>query len=519
MAFAGELKPFQKEAFDMMLEKQSALLAVTMGGGKTVVTIATCEELLETGKADLVLVVVPSSLKYQWASSLDQFAPDATYVVVDGSPSRRLAHYTRAHKDAEYLICNYEQVVNDWDVFFKDVPCDVMVVDEVQAIKSFRSKRSKHIKAIRPPYRFGLTGQPVENRAEEVFSIMEWVDPDLLGNFRTFDRTFIKRNHWGAVEEYVNLDLLHRTLRSKMFRRSYDDIKHLLPEVTTREQTVPLGRRVHGLYKTIAEHLIAELDNLQGSGGFDVHAHYGRADEESDGTRGRVMAMISALRMCTDDARLLVHSARKWLDADTSDGSEYAAGLLDAGVLDDVAKNMDRPSRKVTEALNLLLDVVGEGRKVVLFSTFKQTLYWLEELLDTKGVGSVLFHGEMNPKAKEMARQDFLTNPDAMVFLSSDAGGTGLDLPNASVLVNFNFPWSAGQIQQRDARIRRLSSAHERVHVVNLLCENTVDERMLAMLRKKQEIGDAVVDGKIASTGAVSMVELGTLKNFLKATL
>src|SRR5882724_10026249 len=232
--FTGTLYPFQEEAVKVMLAIGHILVAFEMGLGKTVITIAVIEDLLERSEVASGLIIVPSSLKYQWKRMIDQFTSGALVLVIDGDPETRRKQYAQAQTgEWDYIICNYEQIVNDW-LQVKKIPIDYVVVDECTAIKGFRAKRTKRIKKLQPPYRFGLSGQPLENKPEEVYSIMEWIEPDHLGRFDTFDRSFIVRNAWGKPLRYRNLPTLHHRLANRMVRKRRDDpeVRDQLPKVT-----------------------------------------------------------------------------------------------------------------------------------------------------------------------------------------------------------------------------------------------------------------------------------------------
>ena len=167
MSFKGTLWPFQREAVDRMIVMQTLLVAYEMGLGKTVITIAACEELIEAGKAGGVFVVCPASIKLQWKRMIEEFAPEANIMVVSGDARKRQGQYdSYFRQEAEYLIINPEQMVADWDIVSK-LPRDIIVADEVQWAKNFKPNRSKKLKRLKATYQWGLTGQPIENRAEE----------------------------------------------------------------------------------------------------------------------------------------------------------------------------------------------------------------------------------------------------------------------------------------------------------------------------------------------------------------
>lgn len=513
-----------------MLERGRVLVAYDMGLGKTVITIAALEQLYEDGELDAGLIVALSSLKWQWAQQIAVWTdcdtrvvrmgdeelvvptPD-TCVVVEGSPAQRAQQYAwiRKHKPT-YALLHYEQVVNDWK-YVRKLPRDFVVCDEVTAIKSFRSQRSRRVKRLQADFLYGLTGQPIENKAEELFSILQWVDDEVLGRHEHFDKAFIVRNPFGGIKRYRNLPTLHRRVADVMVRKSrYDeDVKPYLPEVMP-----PVVKRVRfdrpgaKLYRVVAAELLEDLTEAAEMFGsnFDVSSHYGLGDESPDANamRGRIMAKLTCLRMLCDHPQLLRLSAAAYRDTGPT-GSEYADELDRRGVLGD---NLGTP--KLDAAMRYLDDLLEEAPKVVLFSYFKPTLRMIQRRTEHD---AVLFHGDMDARAKEAAKRHFQTDPACRLFLSSDAGGYGVDLPQASALVNYNLPWSSGKLEQRNSRIIRASSEFRAVTIGYMLMRGSVEEHYHAGLNDKKAVADAVVDGKgINAKGGVDLT-MGTLTDWL----
>ena len=169
MTFTGTLLPYQPEAVDRMCERTKMLVAYDLGLGKTVLTIAALERLMDENKiTEPGLIICLSSLKYQWANQIEKFTDGTSNaLVIDGTKAKRAEQYEQAYSwrtsGVDYIILNYEQVVNDWE-HVKDLPRGFVVLDEATAIKSFKSKRSKMVKKLsNTPFRFALTGTPIEN--------------------------------------------------------------------------------------------------------------------------------------------------------------------------------------------------------------------------------------------------------------------------------------------------------------------------------------------------------------------
>lgn len=523
MTFRGTLLPYQPEAVDRMCDRGSMLVAYDLGLGKTVLTICAVEDLMDSGEIkEPGLVVCLSSLKYQWASQIEKFTDSTSKaLVIDGTPAQRQAQYEQAmdwrNTGVDYIILNYEQVVNDWK-FVSKLPRGFVVLDEATAIKSFRSKRSKYVKKLDSPYRFALTGTPIENgKPEELYSIMQFVDSSVFGRFDLFDQTFIVRNAFGGVDRYRNLPLLHKTLSQAAVRKSQDDddVRPYLPETIHAEPIrVMFDRATTKVYRHIVNDLLTDLEEVQNlfGGNFNIMAHYGLESEgggPADELRGRLMSKITALRMLCDHPDLLKKSAAEY-DAMAGTGSKYAAELAAEDLLEKLTK---------TPKLDALVDYVEQfldadpNNKLVIFSVFVPTLNKIADRLQKYGTRN--YSGQMNAKEKEQAKVDFQTDPNIRVLVSSDAGGYGVDLPQANLLVNYDLPWSSGAAVQRNGRIRRASSEWKRVVIQDLLMHGSIEERQWQMLQQKNSVATAVIDGKgINDRGGVDLT-VGSLRAFL----
>ena len=508
MTFKGTLFPFQQEAVDMMLSRRALLLAHGLGMGKTISSIAACESLIDSGEAQCVLVLAPASVKWQWKHQLDKFTDGALVKVIEGAKGERMSQYRAVKRgDLEYVIMNYEQVVADWDIV-RHLGFDAIVADEVVAIKDPGAKRSRHVKRLKAPYRFGLSGQPIENRPEELFSIMEWIDPTVLGTSVMFDRTFISRNTFGGVKHYKNLHLLRETMGGAMHRRTRKDVADQMPAVVEQAYIIdfdPAGQR---LYARIVRELLSDIKAVPGFSSFSIANHYSGIDD--GGAMGKIMPKLMALRMLCDHPALLSYSADQFDDPAARAGSAYASDLISSGALAGVKR-----SPKLDEALRLIDDVMDAdpANKVVLFSFFKPMLAIIGDHLK---VPHALFTGDQTPRERDAAVQRFTDDPECRVLLSSDAGGIGVDLPVANYLISYDLPWSAGKFEQRNGRILRISSKWPEVTLLSLLMRDSVEERMLEMLDEKLAIASAWMDGEGVDGQGVFNLTLGTLADFLE---
>jgi SNF2 family DNA or RNA helicase len=516
--FKGTLKPYQEEAVAKMVEMQTILVAYEMGLGKTPMTIAATENLRDLGKVkETTLVLCLSSLKYQWQKEVQKFS-DSTALVIDGTPKQRKDQYDQ-HQDYDYVIMNYEQVVNDWEII-KAFRFSAIICDEATAIKGFKAKRAKKVKELakRIPIRFALTGTPIENgKPEEIFSIMQFVDASILGRFDIFDKTFIVRNYFGGVQRYRNLEVLHNRLQQWSVRKSQkdEDVKPYLPDAIYREPIlVKLDSKSQKLYDYITADLmtvLSEAREMLGSS-FNLAAHYGQQYDPGDPAnelRGQIMSRIGALRMLCSGFSTLVESASNF-EAHNGKGSAYIHSL--SSQVHELTKAKKRDT--LVDYLKDHLDI-EPTYKAVVFSSYVTSVWDIVANLENAGYTAVGYTGEMNARQKEEAKVTFQTSPTCRVLVSSDAGGYGVDLPQANLLVNYDQPWSSGLAVQRNGRINRASSTWPSITIQDILVLDSIEQRQYDMLKQKSNVAGAILDGAgINDKGGVDLT-VGSLIDFL----
>ena len=524
MSFTGSLLPYQPEAVDRMCERGAILVAYDLGLGKTVITIAALERLMDEKKIkEPGLIICLSSLKYQWANQIEKFTNGTSNtLVVDGTPTKRRKQYEEAcdwrTSGIDYIILNYEQVVNDWS-YIQKLPRGFVVLDEATAIKSFRSKRSKSVKKlINTPFRFALTGTPIENgKPEELYSIMQFVDPTVLGRFDIFDSAFIVRNSWGGVQHYRNLHTLHKKLQDSCVRKAQKDpdVAPYLPDSIHKDPVkIVADRKTSKLYDKIKESLLNDLDEAQNMFGasFNIMAHYGIESKRGgpeDEMRGKIMSKIGCLKMLCSHPELLKTSAKKFQQLNGT-GSAFAYDLVTSGLLDGVtnSQKLDYLVQYVKEFLDQ-----DEANKVVIFATYVDMLDMISNELGPTICR--LYSGKLDAQTKEENKVAFNTDFSIRVLISSDAGGYGVDLPAANLLINYDLPWSSGSAVQRNGRIKRASSQWPSIVIQDLIIAGSIEERQYEALQQKNALANAVIDGEgINENGGISM-NVNSLKQFL----
>ena len=306
------LRPYQIEAVDRIVERGNLLLALTMGAGKTAAAVVAVRQLRRQRVVDSGVVFALKSTKWQWQREIQRWDPRAKVQVVDGDKRSRVVAIRRAGR-YHYTIMHYECLVNDWDTIRAFLPIDFVILDEATAIKSFRAKRSRAAKALakRSKVRMALSGQPVENRPEELFSIMEFVDAEVLGSFHKFDRTFIVRDGYGRPTRYRNLNLVTQRLGPAMYRKSREDIAEWLPEMIEIEMPIQLDPATMALHDLVRHDLSTAIDKALANGSpgsFDILSHYGRTQSGRDASlMGDVMSRLLAMRMLSQSSGAAEH--------------------------------------------------------------------------------------------------------------------------------------------------------------------------------------------------------------------
>ena len=425
-----------------------SILGDDMGLGKTIQTLAAIELLARERGIGRVLVVAPASVKYQWESEIKKFTGRATQVI-DGSPEERKEQYTTV---TFYRLVNYEQVVRDRAAINAWKP-DVIVLDEAQRIKNWASKTAKEVKRLISRYAIVLSGTPLENKLEELFSIVQFVDERRFGPAFQFLNDHRVLDDKGNIVGYRNLDTIRERLEPIFLRRTRGEVLTQLPARTdttiyvelSDEQRTPYEEQRTTLARLLQKGFLSEID------------------------RKRVLASLANMRL-----------------------------LCDSTFLFDKTTNV---SPKLVEFAELIRDLVpltpgGQAtpHKLVVFSQWETMLNLAAEVLDRLGVGYALLHGGMPGKDRKAVMATFNTDPDCKVFLSTDAGGTGLNLQVADTVVNLELPWNPAVLEQRIARVHRMGQSRP-VRVVNFITRGTVEESVLRTLEQKKLLFAGVFEG------------------------
>jgi superfamily II DNA or RNA helicase len=440
------LYPYQQEGMLHLAFTGRALLADEMGLGKTVQAIAACELLRRTRGIRRVLVISPASLKGEWEEQIAKFT-DLPVQIIQGPRARRLHQYD---EPLFFNLANYEQIRPDVEEINATLRPDVIILDEAQRIKNWQTKTAMSVKRLSSPYAFVLTGTPVENRIDEIYSITQFLNPYIFGPLFRFNRDFYQLDEKGRAIGYKNLDELHKRLLAIMLRRRKEDVEGQLPGRTINTYFVPMHKEQmlrYGEYETKAARLAAMARKRP------------LKKEEME----RLQQYLACMRMLCDTPYIL--------DQDC------------------------RISPKLKELGNILQELMEDGdHKIIIFSEWERMLQLVREQAEEMGLGYALHTGKIpQPKRRDEIRR-FKNNPECRLFLSTDSGATGLNLQVANVVINLDMPWNPAKLEQRIARAWRKHQKRP-VQVINLVSEHSIEHRMLSLLEQKRSLAEGVVDG------------------------
>jgi SNF2 family DNA or RNA helicase len=451
------LFPYQMHGAIFAACRGRVALADDMGLGKTIQAIAAAELLRRWRGIERVLVVAPASVKYQWKTEIEKFC-DRTAQVIDGLLPQRRKLYANP---AFFNLTSYELVLKDVDEIRKLSP-DLIILDEAQRIRNWVTATARAVKQLKSRYAFVLTGTPLENKLEELYSVVEFVDGRRLGPAFRFLHDHRMEDQKGKLLGYRGLDQIHRKLEPILLRRTRKEVLPELPKRTDQIFRVPMTPEQAGPYSEQNDILAKIMHKWERQGWL------------SEIDLRRITCAIQNMRM-----------------------------LCDSTFLFDKETNVSPKLREFREIIREL--AIEEDRKVVVFSEYERMTYLAAQELTRLKIGWVSLHGGVPARKRGDLLARFRTDPKCKVFLSTDAGGVGLNLQSASAVINFEPPWNPARLEQRIGRVHRMGQMSP-VQVIHLLTEKSIEERVWETLRLKKALFAGLFD---ARADEVSFEKLG----------
>jgi SNF2 family DNA or RNA helicase len=385
--------------------------------------------LVHAGLIKTVLIVCPKPLVINWSRELRTWAPDVPFEVLGGDTEARRAMWRVSNCPVK--LVNYELLTRDVaEVAHESVKFDVVVLDEAQRIKNWSAKTTQAVKRLRSRYAFILTGTPIENRLDELYSLVDFLDPSLLGPLFRFNREYYQLDDRGRPAAYQNLAQLHARIQPLLLRRRKAEVETELPERTDRNHFVPLSAEQQGEYES-HEGVVARLASIA------------KRRPLTQQGQEKLLRHLNMMRMVCDTGYIL-------------DQEQKECPKL-------------RELEKILEECR-----ENAGVKIIIFSEWERMLQLARELCQRMELGFAWHIGTVPQKKRRGEILLFKSDPNCRVFLSTDSGAAGLNLQIASVVINCDLPWNPAKLEQRIARAWRKHQTRP-VTVVNLISENTIE--------------------------------------------
>ena len=443
------LRPYQKIGFNWLSTivnyKFGGLLADEMGLGKTLQIISLLLARKEKMQNQLPsLIVAPASVIYNWQAEVKKFAPSLNVALLDGTKKERERLLLDAKK-YDLLISSYQSLNRDLEAY-QNLIFDVEVIDEAQNIKNQQSVTTKTVKVIKAHHKLALTGTPIENKLSELWSIFDYLMPGFLGSYPDFRKKYelpiVKEQDKEAEDQLANMIIPF------ILRRLKKDVLRDLPDKDEEIVPVKMNKKQADLYNMQTQKIIAQLN--------------GQGDEDFKRSRFQILAQITKLREICCDPHLLY-------------------------------ENYHGKSNKLIATIELIKNNLANGHKILLFSQFTAMLDILHENLARLRLPLFTITGS-TPKTKRQEQvQKFNQMAQPGVFLISlKAGGTGINLTGADVVIHYDPWWNLAAEKQATDRAHRIGQKHS-VKIYKMVTEDSIEERIIALQQKKAELADIIL--------------------------
>jgi hypothetical protein len=427
-----------------------AILADDMGLGKTVQAIAMLVSEREDGDVGPTLVVCPMSVAKQWIKELEKFAPTLRVHLHHGNDRLTGAALIAAASSSDVVVTSYDIATRDVDTLAQ-VQWDRLLLDEAQDVKNPATKRARAMRRLPARRRLAMTGTPIENHLGELWSIMDVLNPGLLGSREWFERTFARPIEMRGDERAI--ERLRTIVGPFLLRRPKDspEVEFELPPITVEKDYCKLTLEQAALYRATVDRWMPQIASHEGE--------FAR--------RGAVLAMLGQLKQVCNHPEMVAASGRP----------------------------LDGRSGKLERLVELLAAVPPEDKSLVFtqYPGFDRLVPYLAERLGRK-VG--FFHGSLSAQRREDLLASFeREDGPGLLVISIRAGGRGLNLPTANHVFHFDRWWNPAVEQQATDRVYRFGQ-HKHVYVHSLICTGTLEERIDQLLESKKELAEKVIAGR-----------------------
>lgn len=444
------------------------ILADEMGLGKSLQTICFIKRVLKDKPKSKILVVTPSSLCYNWEKEILKFAPNLSYHILAESKSKR-RNFLESDNDKNIYITSYGLLREDIDII-SNINFEVCIIDEAQSIKNSNVGITKAVKRVNSVTNIALTGTPIENSLMELWSIFDFLMPGFFGSENSFHSKYNVKSFEDDDKE--KLRLLNKQISPFILRRKKSDVLKELPSKIDNNIYIDLKDEQKKLYAKLVEETKKEMDEIVASEGFSK-------------ARFKILELLMRLRQVCIDPSIIYDN--------------YAGG-----------------SAKIEEAVRVVKEVVGNGHKILLFSSFRTALGIMEREFNKEGISYYLIDGSVNSKKRMELVTSFNEDNTNVFLIMLKSGGTGLNLTSADVVIHLDLWWNPQVENQATDRAHRIGQ-QKTVEVIRLVTSGTIEERILELQEKKKMLSDSVIEGENRDQNIIGKLSEDDIKHLLSS--
>ncbi|MGG1453496.1 DEAD/DEAH box helicase [Bacillus licheniformis] len=488
--------PYQKVGAHFLADRGRAAIFDGVGLGKTCQIIGAAQILINRGKAERVLIVTLNSLKRQWAKEIEKFSGEPA-IAVYGPPAKRkkLIKGFASRRDVRYLVVNYETLRNkQYMDEIKKISFQVVALDEAQKIKSGVSDKYLGIKPSQNaaacyeldyiPYRFIATATPVQSKAEEIWSLFNFVDPNILGSWEIFRERFCKYHPRYGITGSQNLGELYYRIAPHFIRRTKEmpEIQQQLPAVTHSHVFLEMTEA----QEKLQESLLNKIEDLKGesrkiSGSKVVNGQLLSPEQLREYYDSVIQGLQTFLVETCDTPELLSHEEA----SNMSKSIISELGLSEKDI---------KKSPKLDQLKDFAKQIMNDepSSKIVIFTEYER----MARMIYNQLPHAVLYTGQISDREKEIAVQRFREDPNTKIFISTRAGSTGLNLQVANYMIHFDLPYTATEIEQRNGRIDRTGNKFNNITMYYYVMSGSFEEHLIEMLHKKSLLANTILTGQ-----------------------
>jgi len=488
--------PYQKVGAHFLADRGRAAIFDGVGLGKTCQIIGAAQILMNRGKAERVLIVTLNSLKRQWAKEIEKFSGEPA-IAVYGPPAKRkkLIKGFASRRDVRYLVVNYETLRNkQYMDEIKKISFQVVALDEAQKIKSGVSDKYLGIKPSQNaaacyeldyiPYRFIATATPVQSKAEEIWSLFNFVDPNILGSWEIFRERFCKYHPRYGITGSQNLGELYYRIAPHFIRRTKEmpEIQQQLPAVTHSHVFLEMTEA----QEKLQESLLNKIEDLKGesrkiSGSKVVNGQLLSPEQLKEYYDSVIQGLQTFLVETCDTPELLSHEEA----SNMSKSIISELGLSEKDI---------KKSPKLDQLKDFAKQIMNDepSSKIVIFTEYER----MARMIYNQLPHAVLYTGQISDREKENAVQRFREDPNTKIFISTRAGSTGLNLQVANYMIHFDLPYTATEIEQRNGRIDRTGNKFNNITMYYYVMSGSFEEHLIEMLHKKSLLANTILTGQ-----------------------